>query len=208
MKPKFTFVLALALPAFSQSLWAAPITWANSGTNFNAGASWVGGIAPTSVDTATFTSAVNAPGVSRRRGVEAEIAWQPVDQLRVTGTYAYLRATQPNAVTNRQLEEWRRPRHSGSLAADGSAGMLSYGVSLAFVGKHLDRQEVFPFAIVRLDSYWLANARVAYRVGPRLELFARGSNLLDESCEDSAGYRTEGRGLFVGVRLADRRSSR
>ena len=160
------------------------------------------------VDNATFTSAVNAPGVSRRRGVEAEIAWQPVDQLRVTGTYAYLRATQPNAVTNRQLEEWRRPRHSGSLAADGSAGMLSYGASLAFVGKHLDRQEVFPFAIVRLDSYWLANARVGYRVAPRFELFARGSNLLDESYEDSAGYRTEGRGLFVGVRLADRRSSR
>ena len=71
----------------------------------------------------------------------------------------------------------------------------------------VDRQEVMPFAIVRLDPYLLASARVAYAVRPGVELFARGSNLLDSEYEDSAGYRTEGRGLFVGVRLADRRSS-
>jgi len=61
--------------------------------------------------------------------------------------------------------------------------------------------------VVKLDSYWLANARIAYAIRPRIELFARGTNLLDQKYEDSVGYRTEGRGLFVGIRLADRRSS-
>ncbi len=159
------------------------------------------------VDNATFTSTVNAQGSSRRSGIEAEVGWQPLKSLRLTANYAYLRATQPTGTLNEQLQEWRRPKHSGSFAADGSSGKLSYGASVGYVGAHLDRQEVAPFAIVRLDSYWLAGARVAYAVRPDVQLFARGSNLLDQKYEDSAGYRTEGRGLFFGVRLADRRSS-
>ncbi|GAA4719002.1 TonB-dependent receptor [Sphingomonas lutea] len=159
------------------------------------------------VDNANFTSVENSESASRRWGVEAELGWQPVDALRVTAHYAYLKSTQPDRLTNQQLEEWRRPRHSGSLAADGGIGCWSYGASIAYVGSHLDRQEVAPFAIVRLDSYVLANARIAYAVTPGAELFVRGSNLLDSDYEDSAGYRTEGRGLFVGIRLADRRSS-
>jgi vitamin B12 transporter len=160
------------------------------------------------VENATFTSAINGEGESRRWGIEAETAWQAHRAVRLSANYAYLEATQPTGAVNRQLEEWRRPRHSGSVAADGSLGRWSYGTSIAYVGSHLDRQEVAPFAIVRLDPYWLAGARVAYTVRPGLELFARGSNLLDQKYEDSAGYRTEGRGLFVGISLgADRRSS-
>ncbi|HET9335991.1 MAG TPA: hypothetical protein VFO12_06240, partial [Sphingomicrobium sp.] len=98
-------------------------------------------------------------------------------------------------------------KHSGSVAVDGAAGRWSYGASLAYVGAHLDREEVFPFGIVRLDSYWLGAARIAYAITPEIQLYLRGSNLFDTRYEDSADYRTEGRGLFVGVRLADRRSS-
>src|SRR4029079_7153423 len=119
----------------------------------------------------------NSEGVSRRWGIEAELAWMPLPDVRLTADYAYLKASQPRGITNERLEEQRRPRHSGSLAADGSSGRWSYGASLAYVGSHLDREEVFPFGIVRLDSYWLAGARVAYAVTPRVELFARGSNL-------------------------------
>jgi len=159
------------------------------------------------VDNATFTSVVNSERTSRRWGIEGELGWQPADSLRVTANYAYLHATQPRGATNEQLEEHRRPKHRGSLAADGTSGRWAYGTSLAFVGSHLDRQEILPFGIVRLNSYWLAGARLGYAVRPGVELFARGSNLLDARYEDSANYRTEGRGLFVGLRLADRRSS-
>lgn len=157
----------------------------------------------------TFLSSTeNRRGTSRRWGIEAELAWQPLTSLRLSASYAYLKSTQPNAAADRQLEEWRRPRHSGAIAADGAAGRWRYGASLAFVGSHLDRQEVQPFAVVRLDSYWLAGARLAYAVRPEVELFVRGSNLFDAKYEDSAGYRTEGRGLFAGISLAaDRRSS-
>lgn len=159
------------------------------------------------VDNATFTSTINSPGTSRRWGLEAEVAWKPVDAVRLSANYAYLKASQPDALTNKQLEEQRRPKHSGSIAFDGSAGRWSYGASVAYVGAHLDREEVFPFAVVKLDPYWLAGARIAYAIGHGIEVFARGTNLFDQEYEDSVGYRTEVRGLFVGVRLAGRRSS-
>jgi vitamin B12 transporter len=159
------------------------------------------------VDNATFTSTINSPGTSRRWGLEAEFAWQPIAALRLSANYAYLKATQPASLTNKQLEEQRRPKHSGSLSLDGSSGPWSYGASIAYVGTHLDRQEVFPFAVVKLDSYWLAGARIAYAIRPGIELFARGTNLFDQKYEDSVGYRTEGRALFLGFRLAGRRSS-
>ena len=159
-------------------------------------------------DPVTFLSGTaNSQGVSRRWGVEAEVGWQLAAAARLSANYAYLKSTQPNALADRQLEEWRRPRHSGSIALDGAAGRWSYGASLAYVGSRLDRQEVQPFGIVRVDSYWLAGARASYALRPGVELFARGTNLLDQRYEDSAGYRTEGRGLFAGIRLADRRSS-
>jgi vitamin B12 transporter len=159
-------------------------------------------------DPVTFVSSTeNREGVSRRAGIEAELAWQPTRGLRLSGSYAYLKATQPNQANDARLVERRRPKHSGSVAVDGSSGKWSYGGSIAYVGSHMDQQEVLPFAVVRLDPYWLVGARVAYALRPGLEIFARGSNIFNARYEDTPDYRTEGRGLFVGIRLADRRSS-
>lgn len=159
-------------------------------------------------DFSTYLSSTeNRSGTSRRAGIESEIAWQPVPALRLSANYAYLRAKQPDSAGSAQLEEHRRPRHSGAIHADGASGRWTYGAALAFVGSRLDREEVGARAVVSLAPYWLASARAAYAITPKLELFVRGSNLLGERYEDSAGYRTEGRGLFAGIRLADRRSS-
>ena len=156
--------------------------------------------------TGLFTTA-NRGEVSHRWGVEAEGAWQVGEALRLSASYAYLRATQPDSAGLTEVHELRRPKHSGALAADGSSGRLSYGASLAYVGRHSDQRDAFPFDRVSLSSYWLAGARVAYAVRPGLELFARGSNLLDQKYQDVFGYRTEGRAAYVGIRLAGRRSS-
>jgi vitamin B12 transporter len=159
------------------------------------------------VNNADFTSVLNAPGSSRRSGVEATVDWRLRDTLRLSANYAYLHATQPDSVTGERLTETRRPKHSGSIAFDGSAGRFAYGASLAYVGRHLDNRDTFPFDRVALGSYWLADARVAYAVRPGIELYVRGSNLLDQRYQDVFSYRTEGRGLYAGIRLAGPRSS-
>lgn len=156
-------------------------------------------------DPATFIqTTVNRHSTSHRSGIEAEAAWRVSSEFRLRANYALLHATEPDSVTSRQLTELRRPRHSGSISADGGSGGWSYGGSIAFVGTHFDNADNFPFERVRLKGYWLAGARIAYALRPGLEVYARGSNLLDARYEDSAGYHTEGRGIFAGIRLASR----
>lgn len=156
-------------------------------------------------DPLTFLqTTVNRLGVSNRSGIEAEADWRLSGKLRLRATYAYLHATEPNSTMTAQLPELRRPKNSGSIAADGAIARWSYGASIAYVGDHFDTSDNFPFNVVRLHSYWLAGARVAYSLSPRLELYVRGSNLFDARYEDSAGYHTERLGLFAGVRLTSR----
>ncbi len=159
------------------------------------------------VSNASFTSALNAASTSRRSGIEATVGWRIRDELRLSANYAYLKATQLDAISGTQRTEVRRPKHSGAVALDGVSGPVTYGASLAYVGRHIDNRDTFPFDRIALGSYWLADARIAYAVRPGIELFARGSNLLDQRYQDVFSYRTEGRGLFAGIRLADRRSS-
>ena len=153
-------------------------------------------------DPATFqSSTLNRGAASRRSGVEAEFAWAPSAALRLSANYAYLRASEP-AEDKGRLREIRRPKHSGSVAADGVSGRLTYGASIAYVGARADTNfEVFPAEAVRLKAYWLAGARLAYRLRPGIELFVRGSNLFDERYQDVFGYRTEGRAVFAGLLL-------
>jgi vitamin B12 transporter len=146
-------------------------------------------------------STANRHETSNRSGIEATAAWQLADKLRLSANYAYLDATQPDDVTLTQVHELRRPKHSGSIAVDGATGKITYGGSIAYVGRHFDQRDTFPFARVTLGSYWLADARVAYAIRPGIELFARVSNALNQQYEDVFGYRTERRAAYAGIRL-------
>jgi vitamin B12 transporter len=156
------------------------------------------------VNNATFTSVLNSSEVSERAGFEATVDWKPMDELRLSANYAYLKSTQPDPLSGNQVTEARRPKHSASLAFDGSSHHLTYGASVAYVGKHWDNRDVFPFDRLALGSYWLADARVAYAVRPGIEVFARGANLLNQHYQDVFTYRTEPRAIYAGLRLSGR----
>jgi vitamin B12 transporter len=147
-------------------------------------------------------STANRDVDSRRWGVEAELGWQIGDKLRATANYVYLKATEPSS-TGQQIREVRRPKHSGAIALDGVARRLTYGASLAYSGARTDNDfNVFPPRLARLGAYWLADARLAYAVSSRVQVFARGSNLFGDHYQDVLGYRSEGRGIYAGIRLA------
>ena len=154
-------------------------------------------------DPDTFLSSTeNRSQASHRSGIEAQANWSLGDRLRLSANYAYLRASEPNDLKSR-VREARRPKHSGSIAADGKLGRLSYGLSIAYTGSRIDTDfETFPFQRVKLGAYWLAGARVSYEVANGVELFARAANAFDERYQDALGYRTEGRSVYAGIRLA------
>ena len=85
---------------------------------------------------------------------------------------------------------------------DGTAGKITYGASIAYVGKHFDQRDAFPFDRVALSSYWMADARIAYELRAGVELFARTTNALNQRYQDVFGYRTEKRGVYAGLRLS------
>jgi vitamin B12 transporter len=149
-------------------------------------------------------STANRTAISRRSGIEATFGWRIGASLRLAANYAYLDATQPDEATLTEVHELRRPKHSGSLVLDGTSGKFTYGGSIAYVGRHFDQRDSFPFDRVSLDSYWLAGARVAYELRPGIELFARVTNALNQRYQDVYGYRTEPRGAYAGVRLGSR----
>lgn len=156
-------------------------------------------------DPNTFrSSTANTGGISHRSGIEAEAGLQLGRTLRLTAVYAFLHSTQPGTIVPSQVTELRRPRHSGSIALDGTSGKLTYGASIAYVGAQLDRRDTPPYGLVSLRSYWLANARVAYAIRSGLELFARISNALNQQHQDVYGYRTEPRTIYAGIRLSGR----
>ena len=154
-------------------------------------------------DPHTFlSSTANRSEKSRRSGIEVEFGWALSDQLRLSANYAYLKASEPDDLGSK-VREARRPKHSGSVSADGRIDRFTYGISMAFVGDRIDTDfEVFPFERVTLNSYWLAGARVAFGVTKGVQLFARVANAFDADYQDALGYRTEGRGIYGGIRLA------
>ena len=157
-------------------------------------------------DPSTFVaSTVNRSGSSQRSGVEAEVQWRLASSLRLSANYAYLHATQPGAVSAGQVREIRRPKHSGSITLDGSSGRLGYGAAIAYTGSRSDTDfDLYPARTVSLRPYWLAEARLSYRVSRHVEIFARTANALNARYQDAFGYRTEGRSVYAGLRLAGR----
>jgi vitamin B12 transporter len=74
---------------------------------------------------------------------------------------------------------------------------LTVGADLRLVSDSFDD----PGNFVRLDGYPLATLRASLPLAERLELFGRIENVTDEEYETAAGYGTQGRSAFAGVRL-------
>ncbi|MEA1071137.1 TonB-dependent receptor plug domain-containing protein [Sphingomonas sp. LY160] len=155
-------------------------------------------------DPVTFLSSVaNADGKSKRQGVELQADYRPATSFGLLATYAWLDASEPTGPAGVQVKEQRRAKHSGSVSADGEVGRLRYGAAVAYTGSRRDTDfDLFPAQRVRLGSYWLANARIGYRVTPSFEAHVRIANAFDSKYRDVVGYRVEGRSIHAGLSVA------
>lgn len=156
-------------------------------------------------DPVTFLStAENRSGSSDRSGIELAAQWQLSDQFGATASYTYTDSSEQDT-TGASSRELRRPRHAGSVALDFVTRNDRFQAMLVadYGGT---RQDLFfppfpePQQIVTLGNYWLIDLTAQYRVSDSVKLFVRTSNLLDEDYEQVFGYRTPGRGAYVGIR--------
>ncbi len=155
-------------------------------------------------DSVTFlSSTANADGRSRRDGVEVELGYRHAEWLNITANYTWLDADEQRVAGAALVREVRRPRSTANLIAFGTADRVTWGASLAYVGKRTDTDfDLFPSPTVTLDDYVLASLRVGYRVLPQLELYGRLENAFDANYQDVVGYNTPGTTVHAGLRFA------
>jgi vitamin B12 transporter len=153
-------------------------------------------------DPSTFLSSTeNVEWSSRRDGLELSAEYRGSRWL-LAANYTYLDAGEQRLSGAALLREVRRPRHGANLIAYGESDRFGWGASLAYVGSRTDTDfDLFPARMVRLGDYLLASLRVAYRILPRLEAYARVENAFGSDYQDVVGFNTPGQTIHAGLRL-------
>ena len=149
-------------------------------------------------------TAVNLPGTSRTRGVELSLAATPRPDLRIDLSYTFLQTRDADGISL-----IRRPKHIAALNALYRFRILdraaTANIGIRYGGDQTDTvfNSFFPVEIEtkKLEVYTLVNAGFSWQVTERLQLFARGENLLDEHYQEVFGYGAPGLGVFAGLRL-------
>lgn len=118
-------------------------------------------------------------GEQRVRGVEATARWLPTTRSSVYLAYAYT-DSETTADTDTTLVGRRlRGVPRNTFAADGAYDFdngFSVGATVNYVGRRsADLYETF-----ELPDYWRVDARIGYRLSPRLRFTAAVENLTDE----------------------------
>ena len=132
-------------------------------------------------------------GRARSQGVEVEGTAQLADDLQAGMAYAFTTST--NRDTGLRLA--RRPRHAGTFTLDWQAvEPLTLGADLRVVSASFDDNA----NTVRLGGHAVLDLRASWAASDHFELFGRIENAWDEHYQTAAGYATQGRAAYVGVR--------
>jgi vitamin B12 transporter len=149
----------------------------------------------------TITS-INLPGESTREGVEIAGRVALTKELSLGAAYTFTDARDPKGV-----REVRRPPHAaradlGYTSADGRA-RASLAVIYNGTMNDIAFEQVAPFGQSRvlLDSYWIVNAAVSYKLQPGVELFGRVENLFDARYQEVFGFEAAPITAFAGIKL-------
>ena len=151
---------------------------------------------------------------ARARGLELALAWRGPQGLSARGTYTFLdteilavdragSAPPPFAVGDPLL---RRPRHQGALDVFWTRDALTAFAEFRARGEVLDVEPSFGAfgGLFESAGFTVLDAGASWRFPRGIEVFARGTNLLDRSYEEFLGYPAPGRLGVVGVRIAIR----
>jgi len=104
---------------------------------------------------------------------------------------------------------WNLPNLKGSLFMDYQIGEKWYaGINLFYIGEREDfstvaAQNVLPSeylaTLIKLDSYFDANAHVGHRVSDQLSIFVKAANIANNNYQKWANYPVQGFQILGGV---------
>ena len=132
---------------------------------------------------------------SRAQGIEVEAGVQILQSVHVYGNFTGMDAIDLDS----GQELARRPRLMANVRVVWTpTAEWSLGANASFSGKRFDDAA----EAVELGEFTVVNVFASYAVNSRLQLYARGENMLDQHYETAAGYRALPRTWTTGLRLA------
>lgn len=153
-------------------------------------------------ENADWTSPINAPGISKRRGIEFSGTFRATDHLSFGAGYTWLDAIDPSGHT-----EIRRPKHEASANAEWrflDRGTLR--IDARYVAGNYDSDfriyvpEGAPRRFVKLDNHLVVDVAASWAVTDEIEIFGRVKNAFDADYQELFGYETAGITGFAGIR--------
>jgi len=128
---------------------------------------------------------------ARTIGTESFVAWTPVTNLLVRGSYTWLPVAEDETLDQRLT---LRPRHSGELLAN-YRFCRRFGAMIRsrFVGEHQDSTTITTDGYVKLDIGFSCDVCKYFTV------FGRVENVTDENYHETAGYPALGRSFWGGA---------
>ena len=149
-------------------------------------------------DPVTFSTDVNI-GRARTEGVEAYLAWQVSDTLKLRADYTYTEAE--DADLHQELV--RRPKNKFSADARWQAlEALSLDASLLYVGSWIDGSRDFSVSRLNAHPYWTADLAASYALTDTLAITGRINNLFDKRYENPVGFQQPGIGAYAGIKAS------
>jgi vitamin B12 transporter len=132
---------------------------------------------------------------SRSQGVEIEAGAQLIDTVHVYGNFTSMDAI--GLDTGKELA--RRPRLMANARVVWTpTPEWSLGASASFTGKRFDDL----VEAVPLPAFTVVSLFASYTLSDRMQLYARGENMLNQHYETAAQYRSLPRTWTAGLRLA------
>jgi vitamin B12 transporter len=135
-------------------------------------------------------------GKARTQGVEAYLAWTPIDVLKLRADYTYTEA-RDTTLNSRLL---RRP--ANKLSGDAAwqvLPQLSVDATVRYVSGALDvgRESFLP---VKDQNYVTADLSASYAISDMFTLYGRADNLFNESIQNPNGFLQPGQGFYAGIK--------
>ena len=146
----------------------------------------------------TYTHGFINVGRASTQGMELFLRLVPSENIHLSAEYTLTDARDRD--TDERL--LRRPRHKLTAGLSFDLGdKTSASMRLSHVGRREDNFWTGSAPErVELESYTLVHAAVSHDILPRLRLFCRLDNLLDQTYEVVKGFGTPGRSLYLGFR--------
>ena len=143
------------------------------------------------------SQAVNLTGITKKKGYEISVGFNPTDNLNVGASYMYLDAKKSDGSSLA-----RRPEHSSNVSISyafmNNKALLDMDVTHS--GSYDDKDWGASGAAVVVKAYTTTDVNGSYKLNKQTQLYASIKNLTNTQYQEVLGYNAQPRTIYAGIK--------